>query len=149
MGAAVLDVASERDRYGGSAQRKVLVTVASKHGATTGIACTAMSGPTALDALITEPRLVEVDHVDVAAAPKVAWDHVRHGDLGGSPLIRALFAVRTLPSRLTGRDVEPLDLRIDGFASTDRPGFRLLAEETGREVVVGAVGRVWEPDIPF
>jgi hypothetical protein len=102
-----------------------------------------------LDALIAEPRLVEVDHVDVGASPEVAWQHVRHGDLGSSPLVRALFAVRTLPSRLRGRETESLALSIDDFAGTGQPGFHLLADDGASELVVGAIGKVWEPDIPF
>ena len=34
-------------------------------------------------------------------------------------------------------------------AGVERPGFQVLADEPPREVVVGAIGRVWEADIPF
>jgi hypothetical protein len=39
-------------------------------------------------------------------------------------------------------------MRIDDIVSAERPGFRLLAE-SGREVAVGAIGKVWKLDIPF
>lgn len=102
-----------------------------------------------LDQLIPEPDLLELDHVDVAVPPARAWEVVRHGDLGRSSLTRALFTVRTLPSRLAGRPAEPTRLRLDDIVATDEPGFRLLGEEPGRELAVGAIGAVWKPDIPF
>jgi hypothetical protein len=101
-----------------------------------------------LDALIPEPRLVEVDSVDVEAPADRAWQLVRHSDLARSPLIRALFTIRTLPSRLSGREVESTTLRIDDIARSGEPGFRILAESEN-EVAVGAIGKVWELDIPF
>lgn len=106
---------------------------------------------TLLDTLIPKPRLLEIDHVDVAAPVALAWLSVRHGDLGRSRIARALFAIRTLPSRLRGDGAsgEHVTLRIDDIVSPDRPGFRLLGEDPGHEVAVGAIGPVWEPDIPF
>lgn len=102
----------------------------------------------ALDGLIPEPQRLELDHVDVAAPPDQAWRLVRHGNLARSPIVRALFSVRTLPTRLRGDDVQPTAMRIDDIVSAERPGFRLLAESE-REVAVGAIGKVWELDIPF
>lgn len=51
----------------------------------------------ALDLLIPTPRLVEVDSVDVAAGPEEVWQFVRHGNLATSPLVRALFGLRSIP----------------------------------------------------
>jgi hypothetical protein len=104
---------------------------------------------TQLDDVLPEPRRLELDHIDVAVPPARAWDLVRHGDLGRSPLIVALFAIRTLPSRLAGHEPEAMNLRIDDIVSSERPGFRALAEDPGREIVIGAIGKVWQPDIPF
>lgn len=104
---------------------------------------------TALDSLLPAPGLLETDHVDVAVPPEVVWDAVRHGDLAKSPLVRALFEVRTVFSRL-GSDREPLRLHIDDIVSThDRPGFQVLCSDAPREIIVGAIGQVWKPDIPF
>ena len=104
----------------------------------------------ALDQLVPAPRLVEVDCVDVAAAPAAAWERVRRGDLGGSRLVRALFGLRALPARLRGEPAAEPAVRLDDLVSTpDRPGFRILAEVPPHEVAVGAVGRVWERVIPF
>jgi hypothetical protein len=105
---------------------------------------------TALDRLMPTPALVETDGIDLAVPPNVAWEAVRHGDLGASPLIRALFAVRTLPDRVSGRAVGPTVLRIDDLASsTEKPGFHVLADDGRSEVVVGAIGKVWHLEIPF
>ena len=70
-----------------------------------------------LDALIPAPRLVEVDHVDLAAPPEKVWNLVRHGDLASSRLVRALFAVRTLPERLAGKQ-SAASVFIDDLRST-------------------------------
>lgn len=104
----------------------------------------------ALDRVIPLPRLVEVDHVDVAVPPIEVWPLLRHGDLGRSPLSRALFAVRELPARLSGRATSAPVLRLDQLVSSEaRPGFQILVDDPPHEVVVGAIGKVWKLDIPF
>ncbi len=102
-----------------------------------------------LDKLIRSPRLVETDHVELDAPPALVWHAVRHGNLARSRLVRALFALRTLPTRLVGGKAEA-SLRIDDLVSSfERPGFQVLAEDSGCEVAVGAIGKVWRADIPF
>jgi hypothetical protein len=104
----------------------------------------------ALARLMPGARLVEVSGCDVAADPARAWEHLRRGDLGGPRLIRALFALRALPDRLSGRDRTPLRMRIDDLVSTpEAPGFGVLINAPPREVVVGAIGQVWRPNIRF
>ncbi len=103
---------------------------------------------TALDRVLPTPRKLELSSVELALAPERAWEIVRHGDLARSSLVKALFAVRTLPSRFIGT-VEKVDLRIDALTSSaEHPGFQILIDEP-REVVVGAIGKVWKLDIPF
>jgi hypothetical protein len=105
---------------------------------------------TALDHVLPAPRLLELDGIDLAIPPEQAWELVRHGDLADSALVRALFALRTLPDRLLGRNQGPLSLRIDDLTSSpERPGFQILVDDAPREVVVGAIGKVWLPEIPF
>jgi hypothetical protein len=63
--------------------------------------------------------------------------------------VRALFVVRTWPSRWHGQHAE-LRLRLDDLVSTpDHPGFQILAEDPPHEIAVGAIGKVWHLDIPF
>jgi hypothetical protein len=102
-----------------------------------------------LDELIPTPRLLEIDHVELAAPPERVWELLRHGDLGKSPLVRALFAVRTLPDRLQGKHVDTA-VRVDDLVSSvERPGFQVLGEDPQREFAVGAIGKVWHLEIPF
>lgn len=87
--------------------------------------------------------------MDLAAPPERVWDLVRHGDLALSPLVRALFAVRTLPERLAGKPALA-SLLIDDIRSTpERPGFSLLLDDPPHGFAVGAIGKVWHADIPF
>lgn len=104
-----------------------------------------------LDRLIPTPRLIEVDEQDIAAPILNVWQAVRHGDLGRSGPIRALFALRTWPARLRGHEpAAAAELRIDGMHSTpEHPGFQILCDEPPHVVAVGAIGKVWVPDIPF
>ena len=108
-------------------------------------------GMSALDMLIPTPRQLEIDTVDLALPQAKAWELVRHADLGRySPFVRALFAIRTLPSRVSGKQVDETLLRIDDLSSTpERPGFQLLVEDAPNELVVGAIGKVWHLEIPF
>jgi hypothetical protein len=102
-----------------------------------------------IDRLLPAPRSVELDFVDLAAPPGPVWERLRHGALPLSPLARALFAIRTLPDRLADRAPPAPLVRLDDLRSTpEAPGFRILAEGE-REVAVGAIGKVWMPDIPF
>jgi hypothetical protein len=108
------------------------------------------AGMYALDQLIHAPRLLEIDDVEIAAPVAVVWEAVRHGHLARSPLTRALFALRELPRRLAGEPPEKSTLKIDDLISTpDKPGFQLLVEMPVRELAVGAIGKVWQPQIPF
>ncbi len=109
-----------------------------------------MTSPSLLEQLIDAPRLVEQDRVELAAPPEQVWQLLRHGDLARSSLIRALFALRTLPDRMRGKSSGCGSIRIDDLVSTpERPGFRVLLESPGRELAVGAIGRAWELEIPF
>jgi hypothetical protein len=102
-----------------------------------------------LDLLIPEPKLVEVDSVELGVDAVRAWNAVRGLDLAGSPLARALFAIRTLPDRLRGKKPR-LRIRLDDLMSTvDQPGFQILGEDAPHEIAVGAIGKVWRPSIPF
>jgi hypothetical protein len=108
---------------------------------------------TLIDRFLPSYSLRQVDHAPVAAGSELAWPFVRGIDFYQVGLARLLFAVRLLPetfgARLRGRP-SPLapSAHIDDFT---RPGmgFQVLAEEPGREIVVGAVGRVWQPQIQF
>jgi hypothetical protein len=103
----------------------------------------------ALDRLIPAPAMVEVDHVVLAAESERVWQTVRHLDLAASPIVRALFTIRTLPNRLTGRPAE-VRVRLDDLVSSPtQPGFQILVDDPPHEIAVGAIGKVWHLQIPF
>jgi hypothetical protein len=104
----------------------------------------------ALDSLIAKPSLLEIDHVDVAAPATAVWDVIRKDDLARAPLIRALFKLRAVPARLAGRAAAPSSVRLDDLrSSAECPGFQVFSSDAPHEVTVGAIGKVWQPDIPF
>jgi hypothetical protein len=72
-------------------------------------------------------------HVAVHAPPETAYSVARTLDFGDSRLVRWLYRLRGLP-----RD----GLSLEGMF---RWGFVVLAEEPGREFVVGLIGRFWTP----
>jgi len=82
--------------------------------------------------------------VRVSATPERAWQAVRALDLRASPIVRVLFALRSLPALVAGRGSarEGLGTTMDGLL---RGGFVLLAERAPREIVLGLAGRFWTP----
>ena len=104
---------------------------------------------TALQRLIPGPHLLEVHRINVAAPAADVWDEVRLGELSEPVAIRALFKLRTLASRKGGRTPAG-PFRLDSMRSSpESPGFQILSEEPLQEVAVGAIGKVWQIDIPF
>lgn len=103
-----------------------------------------LGGMTALDRVLPTPRLLELDEVELALSWDRAWELLRHEDLGRhSRLARLLFAIRTFGA-------EDFSLALDDLRSTpERPGFQVLVDLPPCEVVIGAIGKVWKPDIPF
>ena len=102
-----------------------------------------------LDLLIPKPALVEIDRAELAVDAQRAWEAVRDLDLAQSTLVRSLFAIRTIPDRLKGSEGQ-LRLQLDDLVSTpDKPGFQILAEDVPHELAAGAIGKVWQPVIPF
>ena len=103
----------------------------------------------ALDRLIPAPALLEIDRVELAVDASRAWNAVRDLDLAQSPLVRTLFAIRTIPDRLQGKPTQ-LRLRLNDLVSTPaEPGFQVLVEDAPHELAAGAIGKVWRPVIPF
>ena len=100
-----------------------------------------------LDRFMPEPEVAERHEIRVAAPADATFAAARELDIQRSPLVWAVFAVRTLPSRLRG---EPQFRTPRGLlAETLDLGWGVLAEVPNREVVVGAVTRPWEPVVRF
>jgi hypothetical protein len=81
----------------------------------------------------------------VHAPPERAYQAARRLDLSGSPLVRVLFALRSLPGLFTlkrARGRKGLETSMEGLL---RNGFVLLDERPPHELVLGLVGRFWTP----
>lgn len=98
-------------------------------------------------------RLRQVDRIPVDASVADAWAVARGFDLFRVSFFRRLVGLRVLPdrarARLRGRSERvPSHARIDDLAKPGS-GFRLLHEDPGREIVVGSVGKFWQPNIEW
>jgi hypothetical protein len=105
-----------------------------------------------IDTFMPSYALHQVDHVAVAADPATTWAAVRAVDLYRIRWARALFELRTLPERVLAMlNREPAlpapTARIEDI--TADTGFLILGEAEGHEVVVGSVGKFWQPQITF
>jgi hypothetical protein len=99
-----------------------------------------------IDRFMPTYEVTERHEVDVAAPAELTMAAAREMDLYRSPLVRAIFAVRTLPSRLRGASPrEPASL----LAETRAIGWRTLAEAPDREIVMGAVTQPWRAEVRF
>lgn len=105
------------------------------------------SEPSLLDDFMPHAEVAERHEIRVEAPAEYTFAAARAMDINRSPLVRAIFAVRTLPSRLRGHvpgtSSKPL------LDETLAIGWRILAERPDREVVVGAVTQPWKADVRF
>lgn len=75
---------------------------------------------------------VRVEHsIHIAADGRAVFDMARHGGFGDMPVVRRLFRLRGIP---------PSAASIDGLLEL---GFMLLSDQSGKEFVLGAVGKPW------
>lgn len=98
-----------------------------------------------IDTHLPHADFAERHALRVHAPPERAYAAARRLDLGGSPLVRTLFALRSLPALLGGKGLR----RGGGLGTTMdrllRNGFVLLDERAPHEFVLGLVGRFWTP----
>jgi hypothetical protein len=92
-------------------------------------------------------EVAERHEIKVDAPAEYTFAAARDVDVNRSPLVRAIFALRTLPSRWRGEPLgrSPASL----LAETLALGWRILAEIPDREVVVGAVTQPWRAEVEF
>ena len=105
----------------------------------------------AIQSFMPDPRHTEVIRIFVQAKPAIAWRAARHIDLSNVGWVRFLFDLRTLPDHLLKKspaEKEDRRLGIDQITSNDS-GFKILYEEKKKEIVVGAIGKFWNLQIPF
>lgn len=92
----------------------------------------------AYDVVTRHERRIDASPEDVLAA-------ARQMDMLGSPIARAIFRTRELVLGATGASRAARTLMEEVTAM----GWGLLADVSGREVVVGAVTKPWEADVTF
>jgi len=98
-----------------------------------------------IESFIPNPDAIETHKIEIAASCEAVYQALLTTDLGGSPIIKGLLALRSLPGILS----HPKRLRAAPRQITLQTiiegGFGRLAEAPGREVVLGVVGQFWRP----
>jgi len=85
----------------------------------------------------------EAHSVWLCAPPDRALEAVKSAPLGEMPLVRLLFAIRSLPASIGGKRGLPAEKTTSLYEQMLAFGFIQLAEEPGREVVCGGVGQMF------
>jgi hypothetical protein len=91
-------------------------------------------------------EVAEQHDVAVAAPAEITYETLRAMDPLTSPLVRAIFRGREL---LLGAEHATPHESQSIVDQTVALGWRILVEEPGREVVVGAVTKPWEANVVF
>jgi hypothetical protein len=99
-----------------------------------------------LDRFMPTFDVVERRQLEVRAPAAVTLAAAMEMDLSTLPLIRAIFRARELIlGAMPDERQRPLGL----IAETTSLGWSVLAESPGREIVVGAATKPWEPNVTF
>jgi hypothetical protein len=101
-----------------------------------------------IDRFLPEFDAVESHTTIVRAPADQVWAAIRTADFGSNGIVRALFAIRGMPAFLTAprealaRARTPVHAPLTLDAALTH-GFIVLAEDVGRELVLGTAGRFW------
>jgi hypothetical protein len=99
-----------------------------------------------LDGFMATYDVVDRHQTHVAAPADVTFAAACEIELQDSPLVRAIFKGREL---LLGSMPDEGERPRGLVAFTESLGWGVLAEVPGREIVLGAVTRPWEPNVVF
>lgn len=99
-----------------------------------------------LDRFMPKYEVREFHQTQVAAPSEVTYAAAQELDLHRSTIVRAIFTGREL---LMGAAHEKADRSAGFLGEVLALGWRVLAEEPGRELVVGAVTQPWHADVHF
>src|SRR5439155_2992100 len=101
-----------------------------------------------LDRFIPRYEVRERHQTRVHAPASVTFVAAKQMSLQRFPIVRAILALRSIPSRLGGTPAPPADER--GIVEeTLSLGWGVLAETPDREVVMGAVTQPWKANVVF
>lgn len=94
--------------------------------------------------------VVIAEHIVVRADPATTFTAAKSLDFltVRTPLLTASMWIRGLPERWRG-DPAPRPSRLVLTDNPGLPGWTLLGERPGREIVFGAVGKFWQPTIEW
>ena len=107
--------------------------------------------PLLIDKYLPQHDVRDVHETVVVADPVHAYRVLRSMDFRRSLVIRALFAMRSFPAKLSRRNRPAVEQAADqsflDFALSI--GWRILEEIPDRELVCGAVTKPWEANVRF
>jgi hypothetical protein len=97
-----------------------------------------------IDSFMSDPDFVETHSIGINASTEEVNSALWNADLGGSPIIKLLMGLRSLPELiLRRRRRPPRDRRITLQTMIDSE-FGLLANQP-EEIVLGVTGKFWRP----
>lgn len=98
-----------------------------------------------IESFAPNPDAVETHRIEIAASCEAVYQGLWTADLGGSPVVKSLLVLRSLPEFVLhpGRRRRP-NQKVT-LQTLIEAGFGRLAEEPGREIVLGVAGRFWRP----
>jgi hypothetical protein len=105
-----------------------------------------------IESFVPNPDAVEIHKIEIAASREVVYRALWTADLGGSPVIKGLMTLRSLPQLVLHRGHRQHPTQRVTLHTLIEAGFGRLAEEPGREIVLGVAGRFWRPTgniLPF
>lgn len=105
-----------------------------------------------IDSFAPNPDATEIHKCEIGAAREAVYRALWTTDLGNSRIVKGLLALRTLPSLILKPECRPRSPQKITLQTLIEAGFGRLAEEPGREIVLGITGRFWRPTgntLPF
>jgi hypothetical protein len=99
-----------------------------------------------VDRFIPKYEVREVHQTEVDAPAEITYRTAQELDVHRSTIVRAIFTGREL---LMGVEHVKREAHPGLLAEVLALGWRILVEEPGRELVIGAVTQPWKPDVEF
>lgn len=106
--------------------------------------------PLLIDSFMSSSDVTIAEHVIVRRNPSTTFRAARELDFLSihTPLLDLAMWARGVPARLTGHAVEAPP-RLVLAEGDPLPGWLVLGERPGHELVLGAVGKFWQPNIEW
>jgi hypothetical protein len=98
-----------------------------------------------IDPFVPHPDAAEIHSIEIAAPRETVYRALRTTNFADSLVIKGLLALRALPRLLMCRGSAPRRLHTLTLDTVLQGSFGLLAEDPGREIVLGVTGRFWRP----